>query len=333
MNLADRFGYKEISYVLLFPALLGVLLWYIHPPFDYRTETAPVDLISVINFIIFVDLFHIFTTFWYTLGNVKLFNRIKKLLCLAIVSVLTFNFAVAGFFGLQVLLRVVAYWVLIHTVLQQFAWLQKSFDFKLDLNSYRAYKMLFLSCALLPIIVWHTGAGNFSNFYTYRNTIVYVLPEEWANILMATSIFLIVASLTYLGFRRNLMIKPTILIFFTWLIYYVGIIITNSFVLFMCLLVMTHAIGYIIYSVVFSPNGKVRLKQTPAWLNSIPGQLAIILILSLGWKILSQRDFFDIAGAKNLTMLVPLKILPTVLHLAIDTFIWRESIVGNLEQN
>jgi hypothetical protein len=321
--LADRFGKKEMISVLFLPALLGVFLWSIHAPY-FRSGVFEVDFFNVINFIVLVDLFHLFTTFWFTVGNRSLFKKIYKTVLTVSLFSIALNYSLAYFFGLNALLRVVAYCVLIHTVIQQFAWLQKSFDFKTDVTTFNVYKLLFLNCAFLPLIYWHTGAGNFSNYYIYPNTISYFLPEWCASAVIGISIAALAGSFFYLAVRRKLMLKPLLIILFTWIIYFFGIVVTGSFLLFICLLVMTHAIGYVVYALIFSETGKSRLLQSPGWLNSIPAQLSAILLLTLLWKFSVDSNVFQITGNPNF---IPFKVLPTTLHLALDSFIWRKNFI------
>jgi hypothetical protein len=265
---------------------------------------------------------HVFATFFFLKKHPDIRVKLGPLMWLLPLLIIGLSYVVF-FFSWQLLLQMTAYTVLFHTVLQQFGWFQKSFDSMVDNFSYILYKIIFLCSTILPILYWHTGLNGFGRWYFFNNVIVFFVSPALGPFLMYGSNLVILASVGILAIRKNLLLKPLILLAMTWFVYFYGIVFSNSLLFFILCLVFSHAGGYVLFTYQSILNHNGSYQRSKAVRYSI-FQIIVLLSVASFWiyslgNILNVRDY-----------LIPLQLVPTTFHLAFDSLIWRKNFRTNL---
>ena len=329
-----------IAPMLLPPLLVGLI-----PGKFLAQQETDIFPWSWILIVLTIDVAHVYSTVYKTYFNPLALKRHKlKLYALPIIvwiaGALVYSQSTRFFWS------VVAYFAVFHFIRQQYGFFRlysiKSIATK---SQQRLLNLCIYSVMVIPIAIWHVrGQRNF-NWMT-EGDFFYLSTPSLEPVFQV--LFLIVL-VSYLALEVKLSWKsqpfnfPRVLLTFaTGISYYTAIVLTNNDFLFSLINVVGHGIPYM--ALVWWSEKKNLNEKSPGILKTVLSKWGVILfyvlILAMAyfeealWDALIFREksfpfgwtytfLHEIQNSIVLVIVVPLLIMPQIVHYILDGYIWK----------
>lgn len=329
---------------ILAPALLTSLLSL----YFAGDGSDGLSLVSWVVLVLMVDVAHVYATLYRTYFDKEAFQANRTLLIA--IPLLCFVVGVVLYsLGALYFWRAMAYLAVFHFVRQQYGFMalyarnEQRSRFAIFLDQAAIY-----AATLYPIIYWHAHLPRHFNWFVEGDFVssgIFGIIEPFCRLLYFTILFLYVLKEVRLTFKngsfnwpRNLLLLGTI---FSW---WLGIVWSNSDLIFTMTNVVSHGIPYMALVWLFhhgrrSESGRGFDFFKNCLLNFAPAFFLFLVLLAYieegFWDGFVWREHlaffapfrFDqlpaITDAATLSLLVPLLSLPQSTHYVLDGFIWK----------
>lgn len=329
------------------PMLLPPVIVLFFPVDFLNNQREDIFPWSWILLVLTIDVAHVYSTIYKTYLNPqgKQKHRMKLLIFPLVVWMVG---AMIYSIGSKLFWSCVAYFAVYHFIRQQYGFFRLySIKRPEPVIRRRWMNVSLYATMLLPLFIWHARGQRYFNWMTEGDFLYWNLPVIVPALQVVLFLFIVLYFyLEYKSFREHKvwLIPRTLLICSTAISYYVGIVWSNNDFVFSFVNVIGHGIPYLAL-VWFSEK-----KQ----LNTSSAKLLKVILSKWGW-ILFYLIVFVLAYTEEalwdsllyrehalafgwlyrfvdtlnhpviLALVVPLLIMPQIVHYILDAYIWRRT--------
>lgn len=338
---SSKFDFWWFIAPLMFPPLIAFII-----PNDYLSQQQK-DIFpwSWILIVLTIDVAHVYSTVYKTYFNpiAKAKHRLKLIalpILVWIIGALIYSQSARFFWS------VVAYFAVYHFVRQQYGFF-RLYSIKSIATQFqkRVLNCCIYTVMVIPILIWHVrGQRNFNwmtegdFFYFPSSTLEPVLQI----LFIAIVCFYCLLEIRLKKVNKVLNIPRILLTLSTAFSYYVAIVVTNNDFLFSLINVIGHGIPYM--ALVWWSEKKSLNETSPSLLKMVLSKWGFILFyliifamayfeealwdalvfrekpLPFGW---TYQFLSEIKDSIVLIIVVPLLIMPQIVHYILDGYIWK----------
>ncbi|HSY62347.1 MAG TPA: hypothetical protein VK796_10745 [Cytophaga sp.] len=332
----DTFGILSWPFIIL-----GLILTF--PDFFLmHAEVSPLLWILVV---MGVDVSHVYSTLFRTYLDPITYKKHQQFLNVLPIAV-WFAGIVLYTLGMLLFWRVLAYLAVYHFIRQQYGFLKiymRNENKGSWFYTYSIYLIYFITG--IPILIWHCSPDRIFVWFVKEDFISLhfeFLVPYLKMLLAAILAFYILTEIYFSIKKKRVNIPKNILLFGTFISWYMGIVYFNSDLIFTLFNVISHGIPYIVMIWIYG-NKKSEKDTTPKWYQYIFSWKGVLLYVSIillfsfmeeglwdsmVWE--EHHDYFQffqfIPSVSNkilLSIVVPLLSVPQISHYIIDGYIWR----------
>ena len=358
MSLKNNFWIKSPSFdwwwfiaPMAIPPLVALFLPHQFTA-QQKTEIFPWSWILIV---LSIDVAHVYSTVYKTYFKPSAWknHRIKMLIVpfvIWIIGVMAYSISSKLFWSL------LAYFAVFHFIRQQYGFFRL---YSLKSAPVKGLRKIILNSSIyaapvIPIIIWHLrGQQNF-NWLTAGDFVYFNLPAlvPLMNILLA--VFAIVYFyVEWLEMKTNKAwnVPRILLTYSTGISYYISVVLINNDFVFSLVNVIGHGIPYL--ALVWFSEKRTLNNESPTILKIVLAKwgwvLFYLIVFAFAyveesmWDVLIWREnsvpfgwmysFVDaISDEQIISFVIPLLIMPQVVHYVLDGYIWREKDNVNFQQ-
>lgn len=332
-------------------AIPPVIVFFLPSTFteSQKTEIFPWSWILIV---LSIDVAHVYSTVYKTYFKPQGWqdHRLKMI----VIPILTWMAGIMAYsISVKLFWTLLAYFAVFHFIRQQYGFFRLYSRKSLSEKWLRRFLNLTIyAVTVIPILIWHArGQQNF-NWLTAGDFMYINLPAlvPFLNVLLA----LILLLYSYAEYREKQLngswnTPRMLLTFATGFSYYVSVVLTNNDFIFSLVNVIGHGIPYL--ALVWYSEKRVTDGRSTSFLQYIFSKWGWILfyVIVFGmayfeetiWDVFVYREHPDGFGwlystfeavddEQILTLLVPLLIMPQVVHYILDGYIWKKKHTEDL---
>lgn len=322
------FSRDEDLLVFLCPLLLSwaILAWL------YRlgmATTWPPPYIIYVFAVILLDYGHVFSTLFRTYLDKEEFLKRRTLY---IVTPLVCFLLAVWFHQLSPMfcLQIYMYFNIYHFVRQQYGWMRLAARKENPQTAADVFwdKVIIYNVTLYPVLWWHVHPTGF----TWRDPAPYVsLPLTWVEPWLSALHWALIAAyvlrqgiLTWQGKALN--VSKHLIWIVTWCIWYPGIVLTQSLLVFALSQTITHGLPYLYLIYRYNSRRWQRAELRSRLFHGRGYFGYLLVILAFGYYAEYWPKIANTLGSDSSllqSVLTASVLLPSLVHFALDGFIWK----------